>query len=281
MKVIAAIPVYGRLPLLKHTIRRLYEKNGVDLVICSGHLPEDKALCEKMGAKWVQCGNVLGKKWNAAFVEAGRQGADAVLFVGSSDWVSDNWLEKMLPYLEKHDMVGKREFYQAHIHKNGNVSTGVWLGYKVVAKPYLITQGCTDSSRIPMPASFRNTVNSAKKHSKVIMLSNDVYKIIGIGRLIRSSVLSKIGWSPFDSAGNSAMDGMLDKSVLKAQGTIEACTEAVKALSLSTDLWSNKHRYGKTSTSIGFDDVPFDEMVSDFPELINLRNDLCENAKSV
>ncbi len=106
-KVVACIPVKGRGPLVEQTIRRLYLKNGVDKVICSGDSHEDRKVCERAGALWVQHRNQpLGQKWNAAFSEAKQYNPDACLFVGSSDWISDNWCSELSPLLQEYDMVG-------------------------------------------------------------------------------------------------------------------------------------------------------------------------------
>lgn len=106
-KVVAVIPVHGRLPLLPFTIRRLYDKNGISKVICVGDGVHEKQVCEQSGALWVQHQNKpLGKKWNAGFLAAKELNPDAILYAGSSDWLSDNWLTIMQPYLNLHQMVG-------------------------------------------------------------------------------------------------------------------------------------------------------------------------------
>lgn len=42
MKVVAVIPIKGRLPLLRFTIQRLLNKNGLTEVICVGSKDEQK-----------------------------------------------------------------------------------------------------------------------------------------------------------------------------------------------------------------------------------------------
>lgn len=108
--IIAIIPVKGRLPLLRHTITRLINKNKVK-VICVGDEYE-KEFCEKLGAEYVVHENKpLGKKWNAGFMAAKKHKPDACLFVGSSDWISDNWVDVSVQYLKDYDMIGKPDFY--------------------------------------------------------------------------------------------------------------------------------------------------------------------------
>jgi len=126
--IVACIPVFGRRPLLKHTIQRLVYKNHCK-VICTGHDNEDRKVVEKAGAEWIQMPNKpLGRKWNAAFQEAKKYNPDACLFMGSSDFVSDNWLYNLYPLLEKYDLIGTRGCHFADI---GQVNRLVyWPGYE-------------------------------------------------------------------------------------------------------------------------------------------------------
>lgn len=124
-KVVAVIPVHGRLPLLKHTIQRLYNKNGCFKVICVGSELE-RDVCEKNGAEFVlHSNNPLGAKWNAGFMAAKKHNPTACLFVGSSDWVSDNWLQGMNEY--DYDLIGKKDFYMLDIGDKFRACH--WKGY--------------------------------------------------------------------------------------------------------------------------------------------------------
>jgi hypothetical protein len=106
-KVVAVIPVHERLDLLPYTISRLYRKNDVYRVICVGDGLVERAVCEYAGAVWVPHRNKpLGAKWNAGFLAAKQFNPDAVLYSGSSDWISNHWTSIMQPYLNTHGMVG-------------------------------------------------------------------------------------------------------------------------------------------------------------------------------
>lgn len=125
--VIAVIPVFGRGPLVKYTIERLYKKNRVRKVICIGHLPEDRKICEEVGAEWVQHSNKpLGQKWNAGFLAAKKYNPKACLFVGSSDWLSDNWLDVMMPKLD--GLLGTLGCYFLDLGRTERLCH--WPGYK-------------------------------------------------------------------------------------------------------------------------------------------------------
>jgi glycosyltransferase involved in cell wall biosynthesis len=128
MKTIACIPVHGRLPLLHITITRLLKKNGLHSVICAGATDEEKEACERAGATFIYHENQpLGRKWNAAFQVAGEHDPDNILFVGSSDWVSDNWMSVMGRYMDQFDMIGLPDFYLADIGPQIRVCH--WAGY--------------------------------------------------------------------------------------------------------------------------------------------------------
>ena len=207
MRIVAVIPVHGRLPLLPYTIGRLYQKNKVDHVICVGS-ENERLVCEKAGAQFIVAPNTLGLKWNNGFEEARNNKADAVLFVGSSDWLSDNWVGMSVPYLEYYSMIGKLDFNLIHV--SSKILLSHWPGY---------------------PAG------------------NPRYKEpIGIGRMIRADVLDKMKWRPFIDSGNVSMDYMMLKNVERCGGTVGAIDDKIYSLSISTDIWENKHKFFELGT---------------------------------
>lgn len=196
--------VKGRLPLLKHTIERLYNRNNVYKVICSGDDPKDRKVCEAAGAEWIQEPNrPLGRKWNAAFKAAEKYNPDACLFVGSSDWISDNWIPEILPLLDEYDMVGLPGCHFLHIGRN-EMKACYWPGY-----------------------TGQRSIES-----------------IGIGRMISSRVLSRLHFYPFNSQLDKSLDGSMQHIVTSVAGKIHLLdSKKVTAVSISTDEWPNKHRF--------------------------------------
>lgn len=204
LKIFACVPVHGRLPLLKHTIERLVNKNKVE-VICVGDGHEERKVCEKAGASWVQFRNrPLGAKWNAAFVEAGRKGADACLFVGSSDWLSDNWCSELSPMLHQYDMLGTLGCHFLDISKIGNRLV-YWPGY--------------NGSR--------------------------AWESIGIGRLLSKRILDKIDWKPFNDSLDSGLDSSMSEKIKRVGGASShsVINEKIVSVSISTDQWQNLHKF--------------------------------------
>lgn len=231
MKVIAVIPVYGRLPLLPYTIGRLYEKNHVDHVICVGDENERKT-CEKAGAQYLIAPNTLGLKWNNGFEEAGRQKAEAIVFVGSSDWLSDNWLTAA-KYLDKYDMIGKLDFNMTHVCQSAILLSN-WPGYP----------------------------KGNPRHGEAI----------GIGRMIRAEMLDKFKWRPFRDDANMSMDWQMLQNVKKYNGKIHTITDDIQSLSISTEVWQNKHKFFTPDTK------PIPEgkewLLKRFPEIFQFHEDI-------
>lgn len=226
-KCVAVIPVKGRRPLLSLTIRRLYQKNGVWKVITVGDDPEDRKVCEDAGALWVQHPNKpLGNKWNAGFWEARMYEPDSVLYVGSSDWISDNWIPTMRPYVKQHDLVGTPGCYFADL--GDKIRVCHWAGY----------------------------VGSRSTES------------IGIGRMISGKLLDTVGWKPF----SDHLDNSLDRSMKDRCKKDYLVLENIKSVSISTNLWPNKHFFShhwlNVLPSTKVSDVP--AFLKEFPELNEL-----------
>lgn len=230
-RVIACLAVFGRLPLLEQTIKRLYEKNGVFRVICSGDQIADQKLCESLGAVWVYAPNKpLGAKWNKAFEAAKQYNPDACLFVGSSDWLSDNWLSEMRPLMDKYDLVGTPGCNFLHIGSGYEVC--YWPGY----------------------------VGRREGES------------IGIGRLISKRVLDLIQWKPFDDRLDQSLDySMIQRCTQVAANIHLTHNTNIQSLSISTDQWTNKHKFSDCTTgrlkSI-FREDPINWLESNFPEAL-------------
>lgn len=203
MKVIVPIPVNGRLPLVRLTVKRLYEKNKVDKVILMGHEPQLKKLAYDMDCVWVEtANNPLGLKWNLGFMAAKRFNPDAVLFVGSSDWVSEDYLPICEQYIDQYEMIGKLGCHFADKRDN-KIRLVEWKGYGTGVR---------------------------------------ANESIGIGRLLSSRILDKFGWMPFNSRLDNSMDWSMQQNVIQHKGRIKILpSDQGSLLSISCDKWHNKH----------------------------------------
>lgn len=201
-RVVACLAVNGRLPLLRQTISRLYKINGCFKVICSGSSILEKRLCEELGAVYVQSENKpLAQKWNKAFMKAKEYHADAVLFVGSSDWISWDWLHILRLYVQHHDFVGVPGCHFLDIGKEMRLVN--WPGY-----------------------------GEERKES------------IGIGRLLSAKLMDALDWQPLENKLDHSMDGSMKRRA-ESKGFKEYIYTGtgIKALSISTDQWDNKHKF--------------------------------------
>lgn len=246
-RVVACLAVHGRLPLLEQTIRRLYVKNGCAKVICSGDGPEEKNLCTSLGAVWTPRRNKpLGLKWNSAFEVAKDYNPDAVVFVGSSDWLSDNWFSVMRPYVDQYGFAGVPGCSLADIAETIRVCH--WAGY--------------DGYRVERAT-----------------------ETIGIGRMLSRRMLHAIDWRPFDPAFDNSLDrSMKDKAAKFGFNDFMVRDSRLKALSLSTPLWINKHRFEMH----WLNQIPSDKeedpegwINSNFPEVTGLHKNLYDRTQEL
>lgn len=208
--VVAIIPVQGRLPLVQLTVERLILKNNIDRVVCVCSNDEDFAYM--IECRRGNCGIVvirhdnkpLAAKWNAGFKEAQKYNPDACLFVGSSDWLSDNWVSSLLPLMDKYDMVGTPGCHFLDIKQNNKFRVVDWGGY--------LGERSTES--------------------------------IGIGRLLSARILNKLGWKPFTDSKDGSLDYDMFTRVKKSGGkTAMVKSPELISLSISTDQWGNKHNF--------------------------------------
>lgn len=207
VKVVAVVPVYGREPLLKYTIRRLIQKNKVDIVIVIGESISEKIIALKEGAIFIQHPNKpLGRKWNAGYSFIKRFNPETALFVGSSDWISDDWLETAYNAIKQDEnigYVGKKGFDMVDF-RNKQVRYCKWFGY-------------VDKIRAE--------------------------ETIGIGRLLSKNLLEKINYCPFPENKNYSMDYGMYLLCKKNGFKVKIIENNSIFLSLSTDLWINKHEF--------------------------------------
>jgi hypothetical protein len=239
MKVVAVIPVHGRLPLLQFTIQRLILKNKVHKVICLGDCEDEAVCCEQAGAQFIWHKNKpIGRKLNAGFRIAKDYNPDAVSFIGSSDWLCDEWFNICEPFLE-FDLMGKFDSNMAHI-SNGSITVIHWTGYK------------TGTGREIEP--------------------------IGIGRILTSKVLERLNWQPFDDYLNNSLDYSMYLTLRALKNPVGSCyiynSPELQSLSVSCDNWSNMHSFTKESNDSILYQKPGTWLKMWFPEIFELKKDL-------
>lgn len=223
MKTIAVIPVNGRLPLLKQTIKRLLKKNGCHAVLCAGSTEAEREACTEAGAFFIFHENSpLGKKWNALFQWAKEFEPDAVLFVGSGDWVSDSWIDVCAPLLKTFGMVGKAGCHLLDVSKAHGYRLVHWPGYEHGSPGY----------KTRISSSRTQRVNERKDEP------------IGIGRMLSKKALDKMDWRPFEDHQSQSLDWTMYQKVLKNNDGVKMIdSDEIQSMAFSCDLWPNKHTF--------------------------------------
>lgn len=126
MKIACPIPVYGRKPLVELTVRRLKESGVIPIIV--GDEEFVKEIAEKYSVEFVHHPNKpLGSKWNAGFVASKKYDPDGVIFMGSSDWVSDSYLKEIKTLLEDYSFIGKLDCHFVDVSEE--IRLLHWAGY--------------------------------------------------------------------------------------------------------------------------------------------------------
>lgn len=203
MIVTAPIPVCGRFPLIRMTISRLKRQSITPIVL--GHEKEAEDIAKEFDCEFISIDNdPLGNKWNKGFQASKNYNADAVIFMGSSDWCSDGYIERCKENTKDYGMIGQVGCHFADV--SDQIRLVHWKGYK-------------DSLRHNEP--------------------------IGIGRFLNREFMDVMNWNPFNPTINSGLDwSMWIKAMRTNQkiGILE-CDKSVQLLSISTNKWSNKHKF--------------------------------------
>ena len=234
--IVAPLPIWHRMAILPYAIRRLKRQGIKPLCICSRI--QDKDLCARYDADFIMVKNEpLGRKWNAGFEWARSFNPEAVIFLGPDDWVSDNYLDVMLPQLEHYEMVGIPDVYFLHRYYNAG----------------------------PLPTSL-------KKPESVLIhwpgYRDERYtEPIGGGRLLSPKVLDYISWKPFHNDGNKNMDWNMFNAVLEVGGRVHVHREGdVKLLAISSDLWKSMSDFELMRTKSVLVEHPSVFLAEHFPE---------------
>lgn len=215
-KIVVPIPVHGREPLLRQTIRRLKRQTHPVHIIIMGETPSERQIAEEEEVEFLKHQNhPLGAKWQAGMDRARELEADAVLMLGSADWLSDNWCEVLIQRINSgSDLVGKREMFFLDVDHQNNKKMVFWNGYT--------------------PWTNYRTMEP-----------------IGAGRLISKTILNKVDWQIYNTKAKKSMDFHSLLTILMAGGDVEMIEDpcnSVMALSLSFGhLWGNLHSFKELS----------------------------------
>jgi len=184
-------------------------------VVCIGNRDIDRELVEANfpQVKWLNAPNSpLGNKWNVGFKEAIRH-ADHVIFAGSSDWVSHDYLEQVRQ-LEGNEVIGSLGCTFLEFYKLSEPKARLWKGY----------------------------AEGPRKH-----------ETIGIGRVLKSTLIEQMFAKyngVFKAELDSSLDFSMWAKVAALKESGVAINKAIisnKATNLVSiscpQIWSNKHHF--------------------------------------
>ena len=127
MKLCAPVPVFGRFPLVRMTISRLKAQDVIPIML--GHEDEAEAMAKELDVEFIRVANdPLGNKWNAGFEACKNYQADGVIFMGSSDWASDEYIESVKDALKDFPFIGMLGCHFADV--GDEVRLVHWPGYQ-------------------------------------------------------------------------------------------------------------------------------------------------------
>jgi len=112
--IAAVIPIHGRERLTLETVLRLKQQDHPpEHIILVGNSKSEKNLAEVTGSIFVSHPNKpLGAKWQAGIGKARELEPDAVLIMGSDDWLSNNWCGRMMEEIKRgSDLVGVKRLF--------------------------------------------------------------------------------------------------------------------------------------------------------------------------
>jgi len=216
------MPIRGREPLLYHSVRRLVN-NNIQVVGC-GHTISEKIVVEMAGGEFILIPDktTIGNKWQLALNRARKHNPDCILYVGSSDWVSENWVSVLYKDIEAgYAMAGTPGCYMLHIHPENKLEMIYWGGY----------EGKRGAHGIP------NKIPDT-----------DGNEPIGLGRLFGRKFLDMIDWKLFAVEKDSSIDYYQMEVMwrIKPQwkGLMISHNKSpdIYSLSFSTYRWPNRHQ---------------------------------------
>ena len=243
--VVAVIPIKGRRLLIPYTIQRA--KRICDEVVCVTSHKSEMDLCRSAGALVTNGFKMaLGRKWNGGFQYARSLDPDYILYIGSSDWLSDNWLEIMLPLMGDNDFIGKSDYYELHLEFDIPFLRGEEYDIEEVRR------------------SFRRRMFGHWKG----YTDERAGEPIGIGRILSRSFLERIDWKPFDDGQVKNMDHTMTKKAIKYASISD---DRAKCLSISTTLWANMHDFWLDMSNPGSEIIHNEHILKTyFPEALCL-----------
>ena len=216
LKIAAIIAIHGREAItLKSVIRLRQQSHPLSQIILVGETPAERALAEMTDSTFIEHPNTpLGAKWQAGINYVRSLGVDGILIIGSDDWLTPNWVKKMVSEAKRgYELIGKKSIYFLHFG-NSDKKLLRWNGYP------------EGDIRFGEP--------------------------IGAGRVFMNELLNRMDWQLFPAYLNGGLDKASYFLTLAHQGNIKIVEEEdVQAMDLKSIYWTNKWSYDQIAAARG------------------------------
>ena len=186
MKLAFLTAAWRRRALTDLTLRRfarMRERSGhladIELVCAGSERGESRTAAERHGWHYVEYPNSpLGRKWNAALASAKALDPDAVVIVGTDDWITDTLVPEYVRSLEAGaPFIG---FVDLYVMRSRDLKAIRWKGYRHVS----------------------HTTHRAAEP-------------VGCGRCLDRRTLESVGWTLWESRLERGLDGAAFNALLE------------------------------------------------------------------
>lgn len=214
-RIIAVIPVHGRERLALETVRFLRRQDyPPQEIVIVGESRGEEELAEATGAIFVSHpNNPLGAKFQAGVNKARELKADALMMLGSDDWITSNWCSRMMQEIDKgFDLVGGKQLFILS------------LGFD--ARELVCLSGYQEPERRDEP--------------------------LGAGRMFSRRILDKMEWKVFPEMSDGGLDGAsYSLAVAHGAGICVVEDEDAVIMDIKSPLWKNKWSFEQFSNAPG------------------------------
>lgn len=225
----------GRERIVLETLRFLKKQTvPIDLLLVSNN-PRDKSITEQIKCNFLLRENKpVGKKWQAGvnYVRE-RFHPDAVMVCASNSWLTSNWCEISMKYIEEgYDMVGKRLHHICRLVPRKKIVFITRQGYHIVGSGRLYSKSILDKIDWKLFPEHRNSGLDGSCEKKILRLKakfkhlDDMFNMHMVG--IRSTWPTIHKWKTVSGSRNVKTLKMVDEPIKWFQENFPGSLEALR-----------------------------------------------------
>jgi len=122
-KIVCIIPIHDREAITVETVKMLKRQSyPFHEIILVGDTDLEEKIARETGGHFVRFANrPLSRKIQAGIDEARKFNPDAIMIVGSDDWITYKYNETYLKYIDNYDIIGNKEWLVLKVLNNENL----------------------------------------------------------------------------------------------------------------------------------------------------------------